>query len=173
MVFRSQTKPWWRQRRRRHGKRESFRTTLWTTAFNCNCPIYLVWWPFLVCYRTSFGKRWGSINDKLLLAVSPKSSMNREIGENPVADWPFPEKSANVLHFIDQLNDDTISPKYWSLAYSDWLLVWSWVHVCRFDNWLLLLTSLEMDVQSKIEKVPRGIRGEKSSKDMASSRNKE
>ena len=28
-----------------------------------------------------------------------------------------------------------------------------------------------MQVQSKIEKVPRGIRGEKSSKDMASSRN--
>ena len=28
-----------------------------------------------------------------------------------------------------------------------------------------------LDVRSKIEKVPRGIRGEKSSKDMASSRN--
>ena len=36
---------------------------------------------------------------------------------------------------------------------------------------VLLITQLQRLVGSKIEKVPRGIRGEKSSKDMASSRN--
>ena len=35
----------------------------------------------------------------------------------------------------------------------------------------VLIAQLLQDVGSKIEKVPRGIRGEKSSKDMASSRN--
>ena len=42
------------------------------------------------------------------------------------------------------------------------------------ENELLSLYKKDMDLQetSKIEKVPRGIRGEKSSKDMASSRNR-
>ena len=39
----------------------------------------------------------------------------------------------------------------------------------EFSHTLYCHTSLE--IESKIEKVPRGIRGEKSSKDMASSRN--
>ena len=70
IVFRSRQNPLWHQRRRYHGNHTSFHATLWTSASHCNCPIYFVWWTFLVCKRTSFGKRWGSINDKLLLTVS-------------------------------------------------------------------------------------------------------
>ena len=36
---------------------------------------------------------------------------------------------------------------------------------------MIILSRSDKGVRSKIEKVPRGIRGEKSSKDMASSRN--
>ena len=49
----------------------------------------------------------------------------------------------------------------------------------KFPSWMLIISTrnltvcinVYLKVPSKIEKVPRGIRGEKSSKDMASSRN--
>ena len=59
-----------RQHRLHHGKPESFRATLWMPASHFNCPIYFFWWAFLICYRTSFRKRWVSINNKLVLTVS-------------------------------------------------------------------------------------------------------
>ena len=41
----------------------------------------------------------------------------------------------------------------------------------QYQNTLMFNKVYGVDVQCKIEKVPRGIRGEKSSKDMTSSRN--
>ena len=51
--------------------------------------------------QSSFVKRWWSINDKPLLTVlhifsSMKSSMYREIFENPVAEGLFPENNLNA-----------------------------------------------------------------------------
>ena len=43
--------------------------------------------------------------------------------------------------------------------------------VCKTSFSVRLHINVILDIGSKIEKVPRGIRGEKSSKDMASSRN--
>ena len=43
--------------------------------------------------------------------------------------------------------------------------------ICVRLNWLGIHECHTMPLKGKIEKVPRGIRGEKSSKDMASSRN--
>ena len=45
-------------------------------------------------------------------------------------------------------------------------VTYKFLNVCPFDY-----TAVVVSGKSKIEKVPRGIRGEKSSKDMASSRN--
>ena len=70
IVFRSRQNPLRHQCRRCHGKHVSFRVMLWTLASHCNCPIYFIWWAFLMRYRTRFGKRWGSINNKILLTAS-------------------------------------------------------------------------------------------------------
>ena len=48
----------------------------------------------------------------------------------------------------------------------------TWLHVPSGTPWSTSSDTYQVvEIQSKIEKVPRGIRGEKSSKDMASSRN--
>ena len=63
---------------------------------NCTCPIYFVWWIFLVCYRIRVGISWGSITDKILL-YSLSHFVLAEIlhvpknRPNPFAKGPFSE----------------------------------------------------------------------------------
>ena len=54
-----------------------------------------------MCYRTSFRKRWESINDKISHSLtSLQSSMFREIHQNALAEGPIPENRLFVWVWI-------------------------------------------------------------------------
>ena len=66
-------------------------------------------WAFLVCEKTSFGKRWGSINDKTLLTVShiffltKILHVTRNRRKTPLQRNPF--QRADIWHMLISSNN--------------------------------------------------------------------
>ena len=77
----------------------------------------------------------------------------------------------NIVEILGDIRDLKIRKK-WSIGLQDCKNTRRPNITCRYHEWFIT-TNLKYDrtAASKIEKVPRGIRGEKSSKDMASSSN--